>query len=62
MTTESVECQHCKGTCVEFPECETCGGNGWVDDPDDGGTISCPECGGEKCSTCEGSGYVEDKP
>lgn len=27
-------------------DCETCGGNGWVDDPSDGGTMTCPDCEG----------------
>jgi hypothetical protein len=28
-------------------QCETCEGKGWVDDPSDGGTMTCPECGNE---------------
>ena len=28
-------------------ECETCNGNGWVDDPSDGGTMTCEDCDGE---------------
>lgn len=27
--------------------CPTCGGNGWVYDPSDGGTMTCPDCDGE---------------
>jgi DnaJ-class molecular chaperone len=56
---EEIECPHCGGTKKEFPECEECEGKGWVDDPDDGGTMDCPECHGEECSTCNGEGFVE---
>ena len=28
-------------------DCETCDGNGWVDDPSDGGTMTCPDCEGD---------------
>lgn len=37
-------CEACAGTGKRGPECEVCAGNGWVDDPDDGGTMSCEEC------------------
>lgn len=34
--------------------CDTCKGNGWVYDPSDGGTMTCPECDGDvpECVTC----------
>ena len=36
------------------PECNTCGINrGWVNDEEDGGTMSCPECDGDSGLTCE---------
>lgn len=54
---EWVECPHCNGKKMEFPDCEECEGRGWVDDPD-GGTMSCPECNGESCSTCDGEGWI----
>lgn len=54
---EWVECPHCNGKKMEFPDCEECEGRGWVDDPD-GGTMSCPECDGESCSICDGEGWV----
>jgi DnaJ-class molecular chaperone len=28
-------------------DCETCDGAGWVSDPSDGGTMTCPDCEGE---------------
>lgn len=35
-------------------KCDMCDGNGWVEDPSDGGTMTCPECEGEtmECVTC----------
>jgi DnaJ-class molecular chaperone len=50
------ECPDCKGTGAVDPECEACGGDGWVEDEEDGGTMTCPECLGEKCPACNGSG------
>ena len=47
------ECPYCKDTHMKYPDCETCDGNGWVDDPDDGGTMCCPECDGEECYYCQ---------
>lgn len=35
---DSCECQHCGEIC------DVCSGNGWVYDPDDGGTMECPNC------------------
>lgn len=33
---------------MEPEECENCDGTGWVyDDPDDGKTMTCPDCYGE---------------
>lgn len=58
---EWVECPHCSGKKMELPDCEECEGRGWVEDEELGGTMSCPECGGETCSTCGGEGYVEKK-
>lgn len=51
-------CRTCQGSGRKCA-CETCEGNGWVDDPSDGGTMTCPECNGEAgepCVSCEGSG------
>lgn len=50
------KCTECGGTGMAVPDCETCAGNGWVDDPDDGGTMTCPDCLGDKCEACGGSG------
>lgn len=58
---EPKECGNCNGTGYLFDECETCGRNGWVDDPKDGGTMTCPDCEGEseeKCDACDGEGVV----
>lgn len=55
-------CSECNGEGYEHQECETCGRDGWVEDPDDGGTMSCPECGGDSAEPCcaEGceDGYI----
>jgi hypothetical protein len=56
---EYSECDHCRGTGQEFPDCETCEGNGWVDDPSDGGTMNCPKCENERCQECDGTGETE---
>ena len=53
------ECIKCDDTGFVFPECETCGRKGWVEDPKYGGTMTCPECEGdaeERCVKCDGSG------
>jgi hypothetical protein len=47
------ECQECKGTGKLFPDCPLCEGNGWTDDPSDGGTMVCPKCEDEECPDCE---------
>lgn len=55
----SKPCNKCDGTGRAHEECETCESNGWVDDPDDGGTMTCPDCQGESaelCLECEGTG------
>lgn len=46
------ECEDCRGTGMMFPDCEKCEGHGWVRDPSDGGTMSCPDCDGEYCNEC----------
>ena len=51
---EMVSCPHCEGTGKDVPHCETCGGHGWEDDPSDGGTMTCTECGDETCHVCGG--------
>ena len=58
MEDEWIECPHCNGKKMEFPDCEECEGRGWVDDPE-GGTMMCPECNGESCSECGGEGFVQ---
>ncbi len=47
------DCPFCKGTGMANPDCETCEGNGWVEDEEDGGTKVCPDCDGEECQECE---------
>jgi len=54
------ECEHCSGSGKEYPDCEKCEGNGWVPDPSDGGTMTCPDCDDEKCGECGGTGEVEE--
>ncbi len=51
------ECPDCEGTGMLDHTCETCAGVGWVDDPK-GGTMSCPECGGDDCPSCSGTGQT----
>lgn len=55
-SSSDLTCENCHGSGQEFPACEACAGNGWVDDPDDGGTMTCPVCDDEKCSDCGGKG------
>lgn len=50
------KCEACEGTGMAVSDCETCGGNGWVGDPSDGGTMTCPECLDDKCEACDGTG------
>ena len=57
-------CKECHGTGFEFDECEGCGRNGWVHDPDGDGYMTCPECDGEsgdQCPHCEGTGEQFDE-
>lgn len=55
MLTE--ECPECLGTGKATPECPECDGRGWVEDPLDGGTMTCPECFGvTECEFCNGTG------
>ncbi len=54
------ECKRCNASGYRHDECNTCGRDGYVDDPSDGGYMSCPECYGdsaEECQECE-NGYV----
>ena len=53
------ECRDCAGTGMEDPDCEECDGNGWVDDPEDGGAMMCPTCLGNDCPMCGGEGIIE---
>lgn len=39
MPDDDYECPDCDG-----PLCPTCLGTNWVDDPSDGGTMTCPDC------------------
>lgn len=57
--SETKVCERCKGHGKDNEDCETCDGNGWVVDPDDGGTMTCPDCGNEDCPHCDGTGEVE---
>lgn len=53
---EDVKCKMCDGTGMADPDCPECEGCGWVEDPENGGTMSCPECGGDECAYCDGTG------
>lgn len=55
-TTDDFKCEACDGSGQAEPNCEGCCGTGWVDDPEDGGTMTCPDCLDEKCERCQGSG------
>lgn len=51
-------CGYCNGS-GRKEECEKCYGKGWVPDPSDGGTMTCPQCDGdaaEECNKCDGTG------
>lgn len=52
---DDFKCRACDGTGMDEPDCSLCTGKGWVDDPR-GGTMTCPNCDGDKCSRCNGSG------
>lgn len=52
-------CEHCEGTGKLMPDCTECSGHGWIDDPSDGGTMTCPLCDDEECPDCEGKGEVD---
>lgn len=54
-----LKCKVCNGTGFTHEECEKCGRDGWVEDLDDGGTMTCPTCDGESaeiCPVCQGDG------
>ena len=51
-------CPHCKNTGMKTPDCGMCDAAGWIDDPDDGGTMMCPYCDGEVCHLCGGDKFV----
>lgn len=57
-TKQLPPCANCNGTGQAIPECEACNGNGWVEDPSDGGTMTCPECNDDKCDFCGGEGVA----
>ena len=59
MNDNDYTCKHCNGTGMEDPECEMCEGKGWIEDEENGGTMTCPECDGEECSECDGTGEIE---
>lgn len=48
-------CAHCNGTGRAVP-CETCHGEGVLDNPSGEGTVPCPHCDGDKCPRCDGLG------
>ncbi len=50
---KSAVCPCCDGSGYENSECETCGRDGYVDDPSDGGTMTCPDCQGSSDYGCE---------
>ena len=60
-------CKECNGSgrvnkaWQDSEGCETCTNNGWVYDPSDGGTMTCPDCDGESaevCEPCDGTGWI----
>lgn len=53
---DGFECRECDGTGQAVHDCEACQGNGWVEDEEDGGTMTCPECFDDKCDRCNGTG------
>jgi len=53
-------CQSCNGTGKFLPNCETCQGDGWVHDDENGGTMTCPSCENEECGDCQGTGEAPD--
>lgn len=50
------QCPDCEGTGNSVPHCKTCEDRRWVYDEEDGGTMCCPDCGGDACETCGGTG------
>jgi DnaJ-class molecular chaperone len=53
---EDTQCRDCEGTGKLDANCPECDGNGWVDDPSDGGTMTCPSCENDDCPSCGGTG------
>jgi hypothetical protein len=39
-----MRCIPCGGTGTKGEDCPMCGGNGWLPDPTDGGTMRCDFC------------------
>lgn len=55
------DCPTCDGEVYLYDECDTCGRAGWVVDEEDGGTMTCLDCGGEsavRCRECNGEGVL----
>lgn len=47
------QCPVCREEVEDEKElCKECDGDGWVEDPDDGGTMTCEEC--------DGTGFLDD--
>lgn len=60
MSDQLEPCEACAATGSTHHDCEPCDGEGYVEDPSDGGTMTCPACGGhEYCPKCDGEGYLE---
>jgi|AntDeeMetagen681_2_1112603.scaffolds.fasta_scaffold08533_4 DnaJ-class molecular chaperone len=58
-----MNCAVCDGTGYLSDECGTCGRAGWIEDDQDGGTMTCPDCDGDAdqtCDECEGTGQELD--
>ncbi len=50
-----IDCDECDETGQNMPDCESCNGKGWTEDPC-GGTMTCTECNDRPCFYCGGKG------
>lgn len=49
---ERMNCEHCRQTGLEYPDCEPCQGMGFVVDEETMTIQDCPECENEPCNEC----------